>query len=50
LQIAAQDGRLDILPCLVEELGADVNLAVQNGTTPLISAAVRAHMKHPIVR
>jgi ankyrin repeat protein len=43
LWIAARVGDLDIVQCLVKELGADVDLAGEEGTTPLMVASVLKH-------
>jgi ankyrin repeat protein len=37
---AAVGGHLDVLRCLVRELGADVNQAIRSGVTPLTAAAL----------
>jgi ankyrin repeat protein len=42
--IAAQKGHLDVLRCLVNDLGADVNPNV-NGITPLFMAAQESHLE-----
>jgi ankyrin repeat protein len=44
LYIAAQEGHLDVVRCLVLELHADVNQADQEGATPLYSAAYRGNL------
>jgi ankyrin repeat protein len=44
LYLAAMDGKLRILQCLVEELGADVNQAKEDGSTALCVAAQNGHV------
>jgi ankyrin repeat protein len=39
LYIAAQNGRVAVVRCLVLELSADVSQAINDGTTPLFIAA-----------
>jgi hypothetical protein len=39
LHIAVQMGNLDVVRCLVSDLGADVNQAKNDGETPLMRAA-----------
>jgi ankyrin repeat protein len=43
LHIAVQNGYLAVVRCLVKEYGADVNKALQNGMTPLMTAARWGH-------
>jgi ankyrin repeat protein len=45
LLIAAQEGRLAVVQCSVEELGADVNQAAGDGRTPLFLAAERGSLQ-----
>jgi hypothetical protein len=45
LLYAAQRGHLDVLQCLVEEFGADVNLAAHDGRTALMMASYGRHEK-----
>jgi hypothetical protein len=45
LYIASQEGHLDVMRCLVEELGADANRSRHNGLTPLMAASVKGHRK-----
>jgi ankyrin repeat protein len=42
--VAARQGRLIVVCCLVKELGADVNLSCRNGSTPLHIAAQVGHL------
>jgi ankyrin repeat protein len=49
LHLAAQEGRLEIVQSLIEELGADVNLDAPNGTCTALKIAA-ANMNHKIVR
>jgi ankyrin repeat protein len=39
LSVAAYNGHLDVMRCLVKDFGADVNQADQDGDTPLSIAA-----------
>jgi ankyrin repeat protein len=43
LYVAAHQGHIDIVKCLVAELGAKVNMAKNNGCTPLYAAAKEGH-------
>jgi hypothetical protein len=45
LMISAQEGHLDVVGCLVEKLGADVNQLKDNGSTALMFAAGQRHDK-----
>ena len=45
LMLAAQDGHLEIVRCLVCTCGASVDAADLNGTTPLIQAARQGHLE-----
>jgi hypothetical protein len=47
LYVAAQEGRLEMVRCLLD-FGADVNQTVIDGSTPLMVAAERLH--HTVVR
>jgi ankyrin repeat protein len=47
LYVAAGAGQLNAVRCLVEKLGADINQATDNGSTPLMIAA--EHLHHTIV-
>jgi ankyrin repeat protein len=44
LFIAAQQGFIKVVRCLVLELGADVNQAKDDGGTPLMIAAMQGHL------
>jgi ankyrin repeat protein len=41
--IAAEQGHEALVRCMVEELGADVNLAMRDGLTPLMAASFGKH-------
>jgi ankyrin repeat protein len=43
LYIAAQKGHMSVVQCLVKELGADINQAALNGSTPLMLASTTKH-------
>jgi hypothetical protein len=45
LILAAQNGHLDVVKCLVAELGADINLATHDGRTALMIASYGKHEK-----
>jgi ankyrin repeat protein len=45
LYIAAQMGNKELVVCLVEEFGADVNQTGKNGSTPLMIASAGKHVK-----
>jgi hypothetical protein len=45
LQLAAQQGRLEMVQCLVKELGADVNRADNRGCSPLFLAAQESRLE-----
>jgi ankyrin repeat protein len=42
--MAAQEGDLEAVQCLVKELGANVNLGDETGCTPLFAAAQKGHI------
>jgi ankyrin repeat protein len=44
LYIAAQNGHLAFVQCLVKELGANINQATNTGCTPLYIAAEQEHL------
>lgn len=45
MHMAAGLGKLDLLKCLVEEHGCDVNVTTRELVTPLHSAAERGHLE-----
>jgi hypothetical protein len=40
---AAQMGNVNVIRCLVKEFGADINIAAEDGSTPIMAAAERKH-------
>jgi ankyrin repeat protein len=44
LFIAAQKGHLDVVRCLANDFGADVNQALQDGAMPLWIAVQSGHL------
>jgi ankyrin repeat protein len=44
LFVAAQNGDLDLMRCIVKDIGADINKATQDGATPLCIAAQKGHI------
>jgi ankyrin repeat protein len=44
LFVAAQNGHLEVLRCLLQDFGADVNQATIGGTTPMMIAAQHGHV------
>jgi predicted TIM-barrel fold metal-dependent hydrolase len=46
--MAAQEGHLSVVRCLVKEFGANANQAANDGATPLFAAASRGNL--PVVR
>jgi hypothetical protein len=43
LWVAAKEGNMAIVKCLVKELGADIDSVDRHGSTPLIAASARKH-------
>jgi hypothetical protein len=41
--MAAQEGHMSVMQCLVKECGADVNQAMHDGATPLMVASAHKH-------